>query len=222
MIRKTLVSITVLFSLVFANPTNAQLGFAMPDPVALMAVGIAIEKTDCRTRFPEFQTDIDRAWDVMTQRNLDVISREMWIAFSDVSLPLRQPQSREDCAQMAAKLETADYGPVIAAVRKETACMTSLRAATERGTARRPIIGILLNETTTEAQVAEVDANGPAAVAGVQVGDVITDWGANPTPTKCQLALAVFGSDAGVRVPAVVKRMGAQLRLQIIPGIASE
>lgn len=217
MIRKTVASIPLLLSLASATTANAQLSFAVPDPVAMMAVGVTIEKADCRSRFPEFAVDIDRAWEVMIERNVNSIPREVWKAFDEVNMPLRKQQTREDCAQMAAKLDAADFGPTVAAVRKEFDCMARLRAATERTTGSRPIIGIGLSEKSIEARVSEVDANGPAAVAGFLVGDVVTEWDGSATPTKCQLAVAVLGSDAGKQVFAVVNRLGASLNLRVVP-----
>lgn len=222
MIREPLLSIPLFLSLTFATSANAQLGIAMPDPVALMVVGMALQKTDCRAGFPELAADIDRAWETMIERNTVSIPREMWKAVSEVSMPLRKQQTREDCAQMATNLKAADFGPTVAAIRKETDCMTRLRAATERRKDPRPVIGIVLSEAGAEAQVAEVDSNGPAAGAGVMVGDVITEWGATATPTKCELAVAVLGSDAGTQVSAVVNRRGTKLNLRVVLAMASE
>jgi len=222
MIRHTLASIPLFLSLTFATSANAQLGFVAPDLVTFMAVGMALRKTDCRARFPELAADIDRAWEAMIERNTVSIPREMWKAVGEVSMPLRNQQSREDCAQMATSLDAADFRPTVAAIRSQTDCMTRLRAATERRKGPRPVIGIVLSEAGTEALVAEADSNGPAANAGVLVGDVITEWGTTATPTKCDLAVAVLSSDTDKQVSVVVNRRGTRLNLSVVPSTASE
>ena len=86
----------------------------------------------------------------------------------------------------------------------------------DTGKAKRTVIGATVNEsssgtTTTGARLRDVQAAGPAAVAGLKAGDVITKFDAHPLEDGTDLIALVRKYPPGAVVPLVYRR-GTQTR----------
>jgi putative serine protease PepD len=76
------------------------------------------------------------------------------------------------------------------------------------GKAQHAYLGISLDSTASNALVAGVRANTPAAKAGLKTGDVITSLGTTQTVTPDQLASAIAAHSPGDRVTVTYQRNG--------------
>ena len=63
-----------------------------------------------------------------------------------------------------------------------------------------------------------VDRNGPADLAGLKKGDLITDFGGKPVRTPGDLRLRIYEAMPGSIVPAVVMRDGQRLEIPVKMG----
>jgi membrane-associated protease RseP (regulator of RpoE activity) len=63
-----------------------------------------------------------------------------------------------------------------------------------------------------------VDRNGPADLAGLKKGDVITDFGGKPVRTPGDLRLRIYEAAPGSIVPVVVMRDGQRLEIPVKMG----
>jgi putative serine protease PepD len=77
------------------------------------------------------------------------------------------------------------------------------------GKAQHAYLGISLDSTATDALVAAVRANTPAAKAGLKARDVITSLGGTQTSTPDQLAAAIAAHKPGDKVTVVYQRGGS-------------
>ncbi|MBI5105823.1 MAG: trypsin-like peptidase domain-containing protein [Solirubrobacterales bacterium] len=86
---------------------------------------------------------------------------------------------------------------------------------------RRPYLGVSTTVAlgTTGARVGEVVAGGPAANAGVRVGDVITKVAGKPVGAPDDVSRALDGRKPGERVDVEVKRGGATSSVQVELGV---
>jgi putative serine protease PepD len=76
------------------------------------------------------------------------------------------------------------------------------------GKAQHAYLGISLNSTASNALVAGVPSNTPAAKAGLKAGDVITSLGSARTATPDQLAAAIAAHKPGDTVTVTYQRGG--------------
>ena len=68
---------------------------------------------------------------------------------------------------------------------------------------------------TDGAQVQNVQADGPAAAAGIVEGDVITKVGDRQVGNADELVVAVRANDVGAAVPVVLLREGREMTVQV-------
>jgi len=104
----------------------------------------------------------------------------------------------------------------------------------EFGAPRRGWIGVRIQSLNDEiadslgmsnaegALVADVTADGPAADAGVEVGDVITSFNGRPVDTVRKLPRLVAETDIGAEVPIVINRRGEKVELMLTVGLLDE
>ncbi len=87
------------------------------------------------------------------------------------------------------------------------------------GTVQHSTIGVnarsATDGVTDGAQVQNVQADGPAAAAGIVEGDVITKVGDRPVGDADELVVAVRANDVGATVPVVLLREGRELTVQV-------
>ncbi len=100
----------------------------------------------------------------------------------------------------------------------------------EFGETRRGWIGVRIQDLNDEiadslgmddangALVAAVTPDGPAAMAGIEVGDVIVRFDGKPVDTVRQLPRVVAETQIGAEVPVVVNRRGKELTLSLTVG----
>jgi S1-C subfamily serine protease len=67
-------------------------------------------------------------------------------------------------------------------------------------------------------QVASVQPGGPAARAGLQVGDVIVAVRGKPVATPSQVIASVEGAAVGEPMAVRINRNGTDLLLSVVPG----
>ena len=67
-------------------------------------------------------------------------------------------------------------------------------------------------------QVASVKPGGPAARAGLQVGDVIVAVRGRPVATPAQMIASVEGAVVGEPMAVRINRNGTDLLLRVVPG----
>ena len=211
-------SLFCIISLLFAGYANAQLGFAMPDVTVMLPAATLSQRNECRKSYPELASDLDAGLESMIQGNLDSFSREQWVKLSELNLPLPKPLSHDECIQLSVALKSWDWKPLVVDVRKEASCLQDVRRATERRD-RRNAIGVVLEETSIRAQIAEIEPNGPADKSGIRVGDVVAEFGSVRTPSTCQLQLAVVESVLGEQTSVLIIRDAVKLRIQLMPNI---
>ncbi len=102
------------------------------------------------------------------------------------------------------------------------------------GETRRGWLGVHIQEVTDEvagklamgtphgALVSDVDANGPAATAGIEAGDVILEFDGKQVPAMHDLPRMVADHGVGMKVPVVVLRDGAQQTVDVTLGRLEE
>jgi S1-C subfamily serine protease len=86
----------------------------------------------------------------------------------------------------------------------------------QSGVAARPWLGLYAGESRGQVMVGGLSASGPAAKAGVHMGDLIVDVAGIRVSSLAEFLRAVWGLGcAGVRVPLNIGRDGDLLRLDI-------
>jgi putative serine protease PepD len=90
----------------------------------------------------------------------------------------------------------------------------------DTGTSTKPIIGVRLDMQFAGpgARVASVTAGGPAADAGIQDGDVVTQFNGEPVDDATSLIVDIRSLRPGDTVPIVVERGGSEVELEITLG----
>ena len=94
------------------------------------------------------------------------------------------------------------------------------------GRASHPVIGVGLDNLaqpnrlglSSGVQVASVKPGGPAARAGLQVGDVIVAVRGRPVATPAQMIASVEGAVVGEPMAVRINRNGTDLLLSVVPG----
>jgi S1-C subfamily serine protease len=86
-----------------------------------------------------------------------------------------------------------------------------------RGKVSHPFIGVGLEPGTAGARVMAVQPGGPAAVAGLRVGDVITSAGGRQVRTPAEVVAAVEAAGVGRPLALSVLRQGGPFAIQIVP-----
>jgi putative serine protease PepD len=83
----------------------------------------------------------------------------------------------------------------------------------------RAYLGIRVGDTTNGVYVGSVTSGGPAAKAGIHVGDVIVSVGGKPTPTTALLSAALAELTPGHKVTVVVRSQdGTKSTVQVTLG----
>jgi membrane-associated protease RseP (regulator of RpoE activity) len=85
-------------------------------------------------------------------------------------------------------------------------------------TASPPFMGIATQQTNGGLQVTEVVPNSAAEKAGIQTGDVITEFDGDAVTTSAQLANAVAQHEVGDRVPVTFTRDGQSKTVTVTLG----
>jgi S1-C subfamily serine protease len=86
-----------------------------------------------------------------------------------------------------------------------------------RGRATHPFIGVGLETGSSGARVVAVQSGGPAAAAGLRVGDVITSAGGRRVQTPAELVAAVEAAGVGRPLELAVQRQGGSFSIQVVP-----
>jgi S1-C subfamily serine protease len=86
-----------------------------------------------------------------------------------------------------------------------------------RGKATHPFIGVGLEAAGGGARVRSLQQGGPAAAAGLRVGDVITSAGGRRVQTPAELVAAVEATGVGRPLDLSVQRQGGSLSIQVVP-----
>ncbi|MCA1591147.1 MAG: PDZ domain-containing protein [Acidobacteria bacterium] len=71
------------------------------------------------------------------------------------------------------------------------------------------------NSNTYGVQLGDVKRNGPADLAGLRQGDIVTDFGGKPIRTGGDLRLRIYEAVPGSTVPVVVMRGGERLEIPV-------
>ncbi len=88
------------------------------------------------------------------------------------------------------------------------------------GDSQTPIIGVVLNTAYTGegAEISEITPGGPAQVAGVRVGDVITGFNGRQVADSTELVVAIRSYAPGERIEITVTRKGQTSTLPMTLG----
>jgi putative serine protease PepD len=89
------------------------------------------------------------------------------------------------------------------------------------GEARYPVIGATVNTATggdVGATILKVNDGSPAAEAGLQKGDLVTEVGDEKVPDGIALIVAIRAHQPGDTIPFTVKRGASQMRVRITLG----
>ena len=85
------------------------------------------------------------------------------------------------------------------------------------GRASHPFLGVALDQAGTGVRVMAVQRGGPAAAAGLQVGDVIVAAAGRPLQSPAQLVAAVEATGVGRSLELSVRRGTASLVVPVVP-----
>lgn len=190
----------------------AQTGMGGMEPESLV-VAVLGQRNDCRARYPTLATALDDGLEVMIQRNLNSYTRETWAKLSSINISNAPKLSQKQCEQLPSALAAWNWNPLVEDVH-EMACQNAVRTLQFE---QISVIGVSVEASTDGPRLEEVAAGGPASIADLRVGDVITEFGKIATPTACQLALAVARSSAGGKTEATFLRNGVRMQVSIIP-----
>jgi putative serine protease PepD len=86
------------------------------------------------------------------------------------------------------------------------------------GTAQTPGIGVSIENGENGARVVEVVPGGPAAEAGIQEGDVITEVDGQPVGDTTELIVAIRDNAVGDTVTLTIERSGREQEVDVVLG----
>jgi putative serine protease PepD len=92
------------------------------------------------------------------------------------------------------------------------------------GESNTPIIGVVLNTAYTGegAEVGELTSGGPAEVAGIRVGDVITELNGRLVADSTELVVAIRSYAPGESVDLAITRNGQSENLTLVLGSSTD
>lgn len=201
------------FALLPTVNVSAQVGVGYADS---MAIAILSQRNGCASMYPQMRANLDDGLEKMIQANLASYTRKTWLKLSaeDMRFPIIPTLSEEQCIQLAEVLPTFDWTMV--AEGHEMLCQDLLRTLAFRS-GSRSMIGIQIEESAKGARISKVKEGSPASIAGLRVGDVITEVGDYATPTPCQLIVVIADAKSGVDVEVTVVRDGSQKLIRLVP-----
>lgn len=194
------------------SPVMAQVGMGGVGGESFVMTLLS-QRNDCRARYPSMAEALDASLNKMIDRNLQSFTRDAWRKISAVEVGGLPKLTKGQCEQLSVALPMMDLKPIIVDTR-EIMCNDAMRTLAFE---RRSVIGVRVDDADDAPRLTRIEAEGPASIGGLRVGDTVEEVGETTTPTACQLVLAISSSKAGEDTKVVFSRDGVRMQTQVRP-----
>ena len=93
-----------------------------------------------------------------------------------------------------------------------TPALPVIQQLVQQGKVTRPYLGVGLSTASNGVLITSVDPGSPADQAGLEVGDIITQFNGEPVATAGELRQAIIGAHIGDKVEIDLTRNGSQIK----------
>jgi len=186
-------------------------------PEAQMLETVVQGKHDCAALFPDLVPRLDAAYAQFSAKNTKYIAPALWHEIGKArGTPALEKYTRAECEQYIAKLAGWPYDSFVDPAVEDEVYFVKLAALKIAAAGETNQLGVSLTQDRGKAVVREVQADTPAARAGILPGDTIVAVGGQAVAGYLDLATAVILAPAGKPVRFDLLRAGKPLSLSFV------